>query len=186
MDRYTSLLKWLLRLLTGIGALFALTPFWASWKPNAKVVRAAGPVSVDLSHLEPGQKMTVVWRGKPIWVLRRTPEMIAQLQDEQQLRDPTSHDSHQPIAAHNQFRSLNPEYAVLVGLCTHLGCIPKQIAASAGAAKSSVGAGFFCPCHGSRFDVAGRVYKDSPASSNLEVPPYHFRDATVLVIGEEA
>lgn len=186
MDRYASLLKWVLRLLTGIGALFALTPFWASWKPNAKVVRAAGPVSVDLSRLKPGQKVTVVWRGKPIWVLRRTPDMIAQLQDERQLRDPLSHDSHQPITAQNRVRSSNPEYAVLVGLCTHLGCIPKQIAASTDAGHTEKSAGFFCPCHGSRFDLAGRVYKDSPATSNLEVPPYHFRDATMLVIGEEA
>ena len=183
MDQYPLYLKRLLRILAGVGALFALTPFWASWKPNAKVNRDSGPVTVDLSHLEPGQKINVVWRGKPVWILRRTKEMLSALHNEQYLRDPKSLDSIQPGTAQNTFRSINPEYAVLIGLCTHLGCIPK-LASSVAAGKNA--ASFYCPCHGSRFDMAGRVYQKSPASTNLEVPPYHFANATTLVIGENA
>jgi ubiquinol-cytochrome c reductase iron-sulfur subunit len=136
--------------------------------------------------MKPGAtQLTVMWRGKPIWVIRRTPEMIAALDDESRLRDPHSLHSHQPAIANNTLRSINPEYAVLIGLCTHLGCIPRMVTATK-VSHSLGSASFYCPCHGSRFDLAGRVYRESPASSNLEVPPYHFMEAHTLVIGEEA
>lgn len=186
LGNYPYFLKWVLRLTAGIGALFALIPFVSSWKPSAKVQRESGPVSVDLTSMAPGQQKTVMWRGKPIWIIRRTPEMIAQLKNEQFLKDPDSHDSLQPRGALNPFRALNPEYAVLVGLCTHLGCIPKMMATAAGVKHPSGAAHFFCPCHGSTFDLAGRVYRDAPASTNLEVPPYHFISDHVLMIGEDA
>ncbi len=185
MGRSILLLKRFLSLMAGVGALFALTPFWSSWKPSAKVTRDSGPVHVDLNHLAPGQQMTVTWRGKPIWIVRRTPEMIAQLGDEHQLRDPLSFQSHQPSAAQNHLRSIHPEYVVLVGLCTHLGCIPKLTAGTSVMHREG-SASFYCPCHGSRFDLAGRVYKNSPASTNLDVPPYHFTASNTLVIGESA
>lgn len=185
MDPFALFFKRLLGVLTGVGALLALTPFWSSWKPSDKVSRDSGPIKVDLSHLEPGKQMTVMWRGKPIWVLRRTQDMIAELSDEHQLRDPKSLYSHQPMVAQNKLRSINPEYAVLVGLCTHLGCVPKLID-SATLNHRHGAASFYCPCHGSRFDLAGRVYTKSPATTNLEVPPYHFIAADILVLGEEA
>lgn len=184
-----------LRVLGGVGALCAFTPFLASWNPSEKIKAASGPIQVDLTHLQPGQQMTVEWRGKPIWIIRRTPAMLKQLNNQQEgLRDPDSRVPQQPAYARNQFRSIKPEYLVLVGLCTHLGCSPlfKPDGVTAQTSMTSlVGdepqqsqGGFYCPCHGSRFDLAGRVYKGVPAPINLEVPPYRFLQEHVLEIGE--
>ena len=172
-------------ILSGIGALFALTPFISSWLPSAKARAEGSPVRVDLSKLEPGEQAVVEWRGKPVWIIRRTKDMLRRLKERSSLlRDPYSLTLQQPDYAKNEYRSLNPEYLVLIGICTHLGCSPKY--------KPNLGdlgpdwpGGFFCPCHGSTFDLSGRVFKDVPAPINLEVPPYYFIDEHTLVIGEE-
>jgi ubiquinol-cytochrome c reductase iron-sulfur subunit len=171
--------------LGGIGAACALTPFISSWLPSAKAQAEAAPVQVDLSRLEPGQQATVEWQGKPVWIIRRTKKMLAQLAGhDAQLRDPQSLVEQQPDYAKNQYRSINPEYLVLIGICTHLGCAPKYRPD-----KNELGphwpGGFYCPCHGSTFDLAGRVFKGVPAPINLEVPPYRFIDDQTIVIGEE-
>ncbi|KTD25532.1 ubiquinol--cytochrome c reductase, iron-sulfur subunit [Legionella maceachernii] len=142
-------------------------------------------MTVDLSKLEPGQQVTVEWRGKPVWIIRRTKEMLAQINGhDAQLRDPESLVEQQPSYAKNQYRSINPEYLVLVGICTHLGCSPKYTPT-----KNELGShwpgGFYCPCHGSTFDLAGRVFKGVPAPINLEVPPYQFISENVIVIGQD-
>ncbi len=183
-DRRQFLLKTTC-VLGGIGALCALTPFVASWLPSAKAQAEGAPVHVDLSKLEPGEQAVVEWRGKPVWIIRRTKEMLQRLsQGSSRLRDPNSVTRQQPPYAKNEFRSINPEYLVLIGICTHLGCSPKY--------KPNLGdlgpdwpGGFFCPCHGSTFDLSGRVFKDVPAPINLEVPPYYFIDQHTLVIGED-
>lgn len=172
-----------LKLMGCLGAACAVIPLISSLKPNKKILTANQPIDIDLSHLEPGQQMTVQWRGKPIWILRRTPAMIQQLQQTNpELRDPDSLVPQQPKFAQNAWRSLSPDYLVLVGICTHLGCIPEyrlqdpMFTADAG--------GYYCPCHGSRFDLAGRVYQDVPAPINLEVPPYRFLNPHMLRLGE--
>lgn len=169
----------------GIGALWGLIPFVRSWLPSAKAQAAAAPVQVDLRELEPGQQVTVEWRGKPVWIIRRTEVMLKQLKGyEQKLRDPESLVKQQPPFAKNSYRSLKPEYLVLVGICTHLGCSPKYTPK-----VNELGAdwpgGFYCPCHGSTFDLAGRVFKGAPAPINLEVPPYQFVSEHVIIIGQE-
>lgn len=171
--------------LGGVGALCALTPFVSSWLPSAKAKAAGAPVEVDLSKLEPGQQVTVEWRGKPVWIIRRTPAMIKHLQAlEARLRDPTSRVNQQPAYAKNQYRSIKPEYLVLIGICTHLGCSPKYKPEEHTLGPDWPG-GFYCPCHGSSFDLAGRVFKGVPAPINLEVPPYRFVSDSVIIIGEE-
>lgn len=168
----------------GVGAACALTPFVASWLPSAKAQAAGAPVQVDLSALQPGQQATVEWRGKPVWIIRRTEEMIKQLNDHDDvLRDPQSLVEQQPDYAQNQHRSIKPEYLILVGICTHLGCSPKYDP-EVGELGPDWPGGFFCPCHGSKFDLAGRVFKGVPAPINMEVPPYHFISDHVIVIGE--
>lgn len=170
----------------GLGAACALTPFIASWLPSAKAQAAGAPVQVDLSDLEPGQQVTVEWRGKPVWILRRTKDMIANLPKvESSLRDPESLVEQQPDYARNGHRSINPEYLVLVGICTHLGCVPKFTPNVEEFGDDWQG-GFYCPCHGSRFDFAGRVYKGVPAPINMQVPPYKFISEHVIVIGESS
>lgn len=172
-------------ILGGIGAACALTPFISSWLPNAKTQAAGEPVQVDLSTLEPGQQATVEWRGKPIWIIRRTQQMLNELvEHETQLRDPNSLVDQQPNYAKNRYRSINPEFLVLIGICTHLGCSPKYKPAK-NELESQWPGGFYCPCHGSTFDLAGRVFKAVPAPINLKVPPYRFLNATTIVIGEE-
>ncbi|MDP3561929.1 MAG: ubiquinol-cytochrome c reductase iron-sulfur subunit [Legionellaceae bacterium] len=183
LSHHRRFIVYFIRLLASFGALCALIPFWSSWKPSDKVKAMSGALQVDLSHLEPGQQMTVEWRGKPIWIIRRTPSMLNELKNTQALRDPNSLEVHQPDYARNSFRSIKPEYSVLVGLCTHLGCVPK-LKAHMAANHAQNSTGFYCPCHGSRFDMAGRVYKDVPAAYNLEVPPYHFIQDNIIVIGE--
>ena len=172
----------------GIGAAFTAVPFLSSFQPSAKAKAIGAPVEVDISKLEPGQRLIQKWRGKPVWVVRRTPEMIENLKsfDAATLRDPQSDKSDQPTYAKNAWRSENPEYLVLVGICTHLGCSPGFVP-EVGAPEVGAGwkGGFFCPCHGSKFDLAGRVYMGVPAPANMEVPPYKFVTETKLIVGED-
>lgn len=171
--------------LGGVGALCALTPFVTSLLPSAKAKALGAPVEVDLSKMEPGEQAVVAWRGKPVWIIRRTKEMLGSLKgDESQLRDPQSLVQQQPEYAKNQYRSINPEYLVLIGICTHLGCSPKYKPQLKELGPDWPG-GFFCPCHGSTFDLAGRVFKGVPAPINLEVPPYRFINAHTILIGED-
>ncbi len=170
----------------GIGAAYVATPFVLSMDPSAKAQAAGAPVDVDISKLENGQLMTVEWRGKPVWILRRTDEMIKRAEELiSVLRDPSSEElTQQPNYAKNEYRSINPEYMVMIGLCTHLGCAPtfRPDLAPEDLGKDWKG-GFFCPCHGSKYDTAGRVYAGVPAPSNLVVPPYRFVTETRLLIG---
>lgn len=169
-----------------VGAAFVATPFVKSWNPSAKAKAAGAPVTADLSKLELGQQMVVEWRGKPVWVVRRSPEALADLKKvAEDLRDPESNESVQPDFAKNEYRAIKPEYAILVGICTHLGCSPtyRPEVAPADLGQSWRG-GFFCPCHGSTYDMAGRVYKSVPAPLNLEVPPYKYLSDSVVLIGE--
>lgn len=172
--------------LGGIGAACSLTPLVASWLPSAKAQAAGAPVQVDLSRMQPGEQAIVEWRGKPVWIIRRTKEMLDHLSSNSSLlRDPDSLAEQQPAYAQNLHRSINPEYLVLIGICTHLGCSPKYKPSLQELGPDWPG-GFFCPCHGSTFDLSGRVFKGVPAPINLEVPPYHFLNEQTIVIGEDA
>ncbi|KTD59967.1 ubiquinol-cytochrome c reductase iron-sulfur subunit [Legionella shakespearei] len=172
--------------LGGIGAACALTPLVSSWLPSAKAQAAGAPVQVDLSRMQPGEQAIVEWRGKPVWIIRRTKEMLDHLSaNSSLLRDPDSLTDQQPAYAQNLHRSINPEYLVLIGICTHLGCSPKYKPSLQELGPDWPG-GFFCPCHGSTFDLSGRVFKGVPAPINLEVPPYHFLNEQTIVIGEDA
>jgi len=172
----------------GVAAVGAVTPLVMSMMPSARALAAGAPVEVDLSKVEPGMMLTVEWRGKPVWIVNRTPEMLALLdKHEGQLTDPASdNSSQQPLYCQNPTRSIKPEYLVAVGICTHLGCSPtyrKDIgAADLGADWPG---GFFCPCHGSRFDLAARVFSGSPAPTNLVVPPHKYLSDSKLVVGED-
>ncbi len=167
----------------GIGLAGAAVPFAVSWLPSENSQAAGAPVEVDVSKLEPGQQMTVEWRGKPIWIIRRTQESIDKLDKHiQHLRDPHSDVEQQPRYARNMHRSIKPEFLVLIGLCTHLGCVPAYQSTLHAFGADWIG-GFFCPCHGSTFDLAGRVLQGVPAPINLEVPPYKFINEHILVIG---
>jgi ubiquinol-cytochrome c reductase iron-sulfur subunit len=172
--------------LTGaVGVAFAAAPFLASWKPSARAKALGAPVEIDISKLEPGAMLKIEWRGKPVWVVRRTPEMIGRLDAiDNLLADPASDQSKQPDYAKNAARAVNPEYFVVLGVCTHLGCAPMS---RFDPGDAELGAdwpgGFYCPCHGSKFDLSGRVYRGVPAPTNLEVPPYTFADAGRIVIG---
>ncbi len=171
----------------GVGGIFVAVPFLSAWKPNAKAVAAGAPVTADISRLAVGQQMTVAWRGRPIFIVRRSPEMLAALPSEDsRLRDPQSSvEDQQPSFAQNGYRSLRPELLVLVGSCTHLGCSPKlHTEVKPEPWDSKWKGGYYCPCHNSRFDLAGRVYEGSPAPTNLVVPPYRFESDTKVIIGE--
>ncbi len=174
--------------LTGaVGVGFVAVPFLASWKPSARARALGAPVSVDISKLEPGALMKVEWRGKPVWVLRRTPEMLARLEGmDDRLADPQSEISEQPAYAQNAARAVKPEFLVMLGVCTHLGCAPLDRFRKG---DPELGAdwpgGFYCPCHGSRFDLSGRVFKGMPAPTNLSVPPYTFVDDNHILVGED-
>lgn len=166
-----------------IGAAAAATPFILSLKPSARTQALGAPVEADISKLEVGARMIVEWRGKPVWIIRRTPEMLKTLPAmDNLLRDPNSEESDQPSYAQNQDRALNSEFLVLVGICTHLGCSP-DFRPQPEAELS--GGGFLCACHGSKFDMSGRVYKGVPAPTNLPVPAYRFIGPTNILIGDD-
>jgi ubiquinol-cytochrome c reductase iron-sulfur subunit len=172
-------------LLGGVGVAYAAVPFIGSWLPSAKTKALGAPISVDVSQLEPGAQLTVEWRGQPIWVIHRTPEMLAGLKDlDKTVRDPESQQAQQPLYAQNAYRSIKEAYLVLIGLCTHLGCVPTY-RPDIGGIDAAWPGGFFCPCHGSKFDLAGRVYKGVPAPLNLPVPPHKYTQENVILIGEE-
>ncbi|HET9047647.1 MAG TPA: ubiquinol-cytochrome c reductase iron-sulfur subunit [Chiayiivirga sp.] len=170
----------------GAGAAVAAVPFLKTLKPSARAEVAGAPVTEDISKLGVGQRLVVQWRGQPIWIIRRTPEMLAALPTvENRLRDPKSDNTdQQPSYAQNEYRSIKPEVLVLVGICTHLGCSPtfrpEMVPEPFDADWKG---GFYCPCHNSRFDLAGRVFEGVPAPSNLAVPPYHFIDDNHIQIG---
>ena len=169
-----------------VGAVGAAVPFVASWNPSAKAKAAGAPVKVDLSKLEPGQQMIVEWRGKPVWIVRRDEaalENLAKISD--RMADPLSEVPQQPeYIPHTPVRSLRPDVAIMVGICTHLGCSPTY---RPEIAPDDLGAdwvgGFYCPCHGSRFDLSGRVYSGVPAPTNLVIPPHNYIDENVVVVG---
>ena len=170
------------------GAVFAATPFISSMQPSERAQAAGAPVEVDISKLEQGQLIRVMWRGKPVWIVQRTQETLNSLPKlESKLRDPLSKESEQPETALNEYRSIKPEILVALGVCTHLGCSPtyRPEVAPADLGPEWLG-GFFCPCHGSSFDLAGRVYKGVPAPRNLDIPPHHYLSDTRLLIGENA
>lgn len=170
----------------GVGAACAAVPFIGSWLPSARAQAMGAPIEVDISKLESGQQLTVEWRGQPIWIINRTEESVKKLPSlDSLLRDPDSNDTEQqPSYAKNIHRSIKDQYLVLVGLCTHLGCVPTYRPDIGGVEPNWPG-GFFCPCHGSKFDLAGRVFKGVPAPVNLLVPPYKFISDTVLLIGQD-
>lgn len=174
-----------------VGAGFVAVPFVSTFQPSERARAAGAAVEVDIGALKPGEKLTVEWRGKPVWIVRRTPEQLASLAKlDPQLADPKSlrkADELTPVYARNEARSIKPEYLVAVGICTHLGCSPSdkfQTGAQPSLPDDWAG-GFFCPCHGSTFDMAGRVYKNKPAPDNLEVPPHQYLSDTRLLIGED-
>jgi len=169
----------------GVGIAYAAVPFIASWNPSAKTQAAGAPVEVDISKLQPGQQVTIEWRGKPVWVINRTTTMLEDLPKlNELLRDPDSDTDQQPKYAHNLYRSIKPEYFVAIGICTHLGCVPNYRPDIGSVSPDWLG-GFFCPCHGSKFDLAGRVYKGVPAPLNLEIPPYTYVSETIIQVGGE-
>ncbi|MGD8976564.1 MAG: ubiquinol-cytochrome c reductase iron-sulfur subunit [Gammaproteobacteria bacterium] len=172
----------------GVGAVFAAVPFLASWQPSARAQALGAPVEVDIGKLEPGAMVKVEWRGKPVWLLRRSDDMLERVgKSGDQLRDPDSEQPQQPEYAKNEFRSIKPEILVVVGSCTHLGCSPIE---RFDVAPADLGAdwegGFYCPCHGSTFDLAGRVYKGVPAPLNLAVPPHRYLSDSVVLIGADS
>ena len=170
-----------------VGAGYVAVPFIASWRPSARARAAGAPVQIDISKLEVGQLIRVEWRGKPVWVVRRSDESLQHLTENHDLlRDPDSVESEQPEDCTNNNRSIENAVFLAVGICTHLGCSPTY---RPEVAPPDLGpdwqGGFFCPCHGSLFDLAGRVYKGVPAPLNLVVPPYRYVDSTTVVVGEE-
>lgn len=169
------------------GAVGVATPFVKSWNPSAKAKAAGAPVKVNLSKLEPGQQVVYEWRGKPVFVVRRTKDMVDALSSlDDRMRDPGSEKSEQPAYAKNKARSLKDEYLILVGLCTHLGCSPKYLPeVKPMEFDTNWKGGYHCPCHGSKFDLAGRVYKGVPAPTNLVVPPYSFESDDIVIIGQD-
>jgi ubiquinol-cytochrome c reductase iron-sulfur subunit len=166
----------------------AAAPFFVSMFPSARARAAGAPVEVDIARVEPGMLLRAEWRGKPVWILHRTPEMLAQVRaTDSRVADPNSNMPMQPPYARNEYRSRKPDWLVLVGICTHLGCSPSdrlQAGPDSGLGADWPG-GFFCPCHGSKFDLAGRVFRDVPAPTNLEVPRYDFLTDTRLIIGDD-
>ena len=171
--------------LGGVGAAFAAVPFLAAWKPSARAQAAGAPVEVDISKLEPSQQITVAWRGKPVWFIRRTTEMVNALPSlDGELRDPNSDEPQQPAYAKNVSRAIRPDVFIAVGICTHLGCVPTYRPDIGGVEPGWPG-GFFCPCHGSKYDLAGRVYKGVPAPSNLEIPKHQYLSDTLVLVGED-
>ncbi|MCS6945493.1 MAG: ubiquinol-cytochrome c reductase iron-sulfur subunit [Sutterellaceae bacterium] len=172
-----------------VGAVAAATPFVASFAPSERARAAGAPVEFDLSTLAPGEMKTVEWRGKPVWILRRTPDMLEAIKKvSDQVADPASQRTAYPTPpyARNEYRSIKPEYLIVVGICTHLGCSPVGPFAAGTNPQLGADPGFLCPCHGSTFDLAGRVFKNKPAPDNLEVPPHKYLSDTVVLIGDDS
>ncbi len=173
-----------------VGVVAVAAPFLSSWSPSARALAAGAPVEVDVSKVEPGQLLRVIWRGKPVWIVNRTKDMLGTLEGlHDRLKDPDStNEKQQPEYAKNLYRTREgkEQYLVLVGICTHLGCSPTF---RPELAPADLGAdwkgGWYCPCHGSRFDLAGRVFKNVPAGANLQVPPYYFKTDNTILIGED-
>jgi len=173
-----------------VGGVATAVPFVASFTPSERAKAAGAPVEVDISGLKPGEKAVVEWRGKPVWILRRTPEQLASLKKtDPQVADPKSERTNYPTPdyAKNEYRSIKPEVFVAVGICSHLGCSPgdKLAPGPQPSLPDDWVGGFLCPCHGSTFDLAGRVFKNKPAPDNLEVPPYMYLTDSRLLIGED-
>lgn len=172
----------------GVAGVVAAVPFLASMLPSERAKSAGAPVEADISKLAPGEMMTIEWRGKPVWIIHRTKEMLdALVKLDDKLADPASGKDMQPEYCKNAHRSIKPEIMVAVGICTHLGCSPTdkfKTGTESGIDPEWAG-GFLCPCHGSTFDLAGRVYKSKPAPDNLEVPPHRYLSDAKIVIGED-
>lgn len=185
--------KWLIAtsVAGGVGTAAVALPLVSTFAPSEKAKAAGAPVEMDIGGMQPGEMRTVEWRGKPVWVVRRTPEMLASLAKlEGELADPKSERNPKdltPEYAQNQHRSIKPEYLVAVGICSHLGCSPitKFETGAQPSLPDNWTGGFLCPCHGSTFDLAGRVFKNKPAPDNLEVPPHMYVSDTLLIIGED-
>lgn len=169
----------------GIGLAATSLPFISYWWPSVDTEAAGAPVEVDIKTLQPAQQLTVMWRGQPIWIIRRTQAMLDTLPKlNNELRDPLSEVDQQPAYAKNLYRSIKPEFFVAIGICTHLGCIPTYRPDPGGVSPNWLG-GFYCPCHGSTYDLAGRVFKGVPAPKNLEIPPYGYVNDGLILIGED-
>ncbi len=166
-----------------VGTAAVAVPFVKSWNPSARARSAGAPVKADISKLEPGQQIIFKWQGKPVWVVRRDEKALATLSEvADSLRDADSDDSIQPEYTKNEYRSIKQEYLVIVGICTHLGCSPSY---RPNMIEADFKGGFFCPCHGSKFDFAGRVYSGVPAPTNLTVPPHYYINDGLILIGED-
>lgn len=169
--------------MTAVGTAAVAVPFVESMLPSADAEAAAAPVRINIGDIKPGEQKTVLWRGKPVWVVRRTEEQLKSLSSlDNQLRDPQSKVDQQPAYAQNQYRSIKPEFLVLIGVCTHLGCAPTFEPKPGSVDKNWMG-GYYCSCHGSRFDLAGRVFKGVPAPINLEVPKYAYINDNEILVG---
>lgn len=171
----------------GVGVLATAVPFVSTLTPSAKARAAGAPVEVDISDIKPGERKIVKWQGKPVWILRRDEGALNSVSElDGEVRDPKSEVDQQPNYARNEYRSIKPEYLIVLGICTHLGCSPKYVVESEseswGLADDWHG-GFFCPCHGSTFDLAGRVFKGVPAPTNLIIPPHQYLSETRVIIG---
>ncbi|HAN55939.1 MAG TPA: ubiquinol-cytochrome c reductase iron-sulfur subunit [Betaproteobacteria bacterium] len=170
----------------GVAGVAVLAPFVMSMMPSQRAKAAGAPVEVDISKIEPGMLLAVAWQGKPVWVVNRTKAMLASLPgNDSRLVDPKSLEDQQPLYAKNETRSVKPEYLVVVGICTHLGCSPtyRPELAPADLGPKWDG-GWFCPCHGSKYDLSARVYKDVPAPLNMVIPPHHYMSDTRILVGE--
>lgn len=173
----------------GAGAVAAAAPFLLSFQPSERARAAGAPVEADVGSLAPGEMKTFEWQGKPVWVLRRTPEMLESIKKtDDRVTDPKSERTAYPTPkyAKNEYRSIKPEYLVVVGICSHLGCSPKGPFGAGSSPQLGADLGFVCPCHGSTFDLAGRVFKNKPAPDNLEVPPHKYVSDTVVLIGDDS
>lgn len=173
----------------GAGAVATTIPFISTLSPSAKTKAIGAPIEVDISELQPGELKIVQWQGKPVWILRRDESSLSGIRAlDGEVRDPASNEEQQPEYAKNEYRSVKPEYLIVLGLCTHLGCSPTFVDAEGGSSHnlSNWKGGFFCPCHGSRFDLAGRVFKGVPAPTNLVVPPHMYLSETKVLIGDDS
>jgi len=169
----------------GVGIGLASVPFISSWLPSAQAKALGAPVEIDISKIAEGQKIKVAWRGQPVFIVHRSPAVLNSLAGmDPMLRDPNSDESQQPQYAHNEYRSIKEQILVLVGICTHLGCVPLY-KPERDSVEAGWQGGFFCPCHGSKYDMAGRVYKGVPAPKNLPVPPYRYVNDKILMIGTD-